>query len=320
MRRKRELRQGTSRPRKRAAGVERKIWWALLLNAGLAVGQVFVSIRAGSVAVLADAAHQGVDALGLALSGLSLRLRRLPASDRRTFGWQRADAVGAQLSGVLLSGALLWVVWESIHRLFAPSEVSGGPVILIGLIGMAVNGGSALAIGRAHDHQLSVRAARLHLLGDFAGSAVVLVSGLLLQAFAWDRIDPIASLLVTALAARSMIGLLCQSTDVLLDAVPAGIAVDRLRADILAIPGVNDLHHLHVWSMGPGQPALSAHLSVDGNLNVHDAQEHAQAVRDVLHTHSGIDHVTVEIECHPCLEPDHVDEPDSYASHTGHSH
>ena len=117
-----------------------------------------------------------------------------------------------------------------------------------------------------------------------------------------------------------MIGLLRQSTDVLLDAVPAGIDVDRLRADILAISGVNDLHHLHVWSMGPGRPALSAHLSVDGSLNVHDAQEHAQAIRDLLHAHYGIDHVTVEIECHPCLEPDLVDEPDSHARHAGHSH
>lgn len=317
MRQKRESRLRASRSRKRAAGVERTIWWALLLNAGLAVGQVVVSIRAGSVAVLADAAHQGVDALGLALSGLSLRLRRRPASTRRTFGWQRADAVGAQLSGVLLSGALLWVVWESVHRLFAPTDVSGGPVVLIGLIGMAVNGGSALAIGRGHDHQLSVRAARLHLIGDFAGSAVVLVSGLLLQAFAWDRIDPIASLLVTALVARSVVGLLRQSTDVLLDAVPAGIDVDRMRADILTLPGVDDVHHLHVWSMGPGQPALSAHLLVDGNLNVHDAQEQVQAVRELLHLRYGIDHVTIEVECHPCLAPDHIHGPHS---HAGHSH
>lgn len=300
--------------------VERTIWWALLLNAALAVGQIAVSVKAGSVAVLADAAHQGVDALGLGLSGLTFRLRRLPASARRTFGWQRADAVGAQLSGILLSGALLWVVWESVHRLIEPSPVEGGPVVLIGLIGMAVNGGSALAIGRGHTHQLSVRAARLHLLGDFAGSAVVVLAGLTVAAFGWDRVDPIASLLVTALVARSVVKLLRQSTDVLLDAVPAGIDVDRMRADILALRGVDDVHHLHVWSMGPGQPAMSAHLSVDGNVSVHDAQEHVQAVREILHAHYGIDHVTVEVECHPCLEPDHVDDADAHAGHDHHAH
>ena len=154
-----------------------------------------------------------------------------PTTDGRSTG---SGPMPSGLSSAVccFRGRFLWVVWESIHRLYSPSEVSGGPVILIGLIGMAVNGGSALAIGRGHDHQLSVRAARLHLLGDFAGSAVVLVSGLLLQAFAWDRIDPIASLLVTALVARSMIGLLRQSTDVLLDAVPAGIAMLIVCAQI----------------------------------------------------------------------------------------
>ena len=301
-------------------GVERTIWLALGLNAALAAGQIVVSFRAGSVAVLADAAHQGVDALGLGLSALTMWLRRRPATGRRTFGWQRADAVGAQLSGVLLSAALLWVVWESVHRLFDPTPVRGGPVVLIGLIGMAVNGGSALAIGRGHDHQLSVRAARLHLLGDFAGSVVVVASGLLVEAFGWNRIDSVASLIVTALVARSVIRLLRQSTDVLLDAVPAGIDLDRMRADILALPGVNDVHHLHVWSMGPGQPALSAHLTVDGKLNVHDAQEHVHAVRALLYASYGIDHVTVEVECHPCLEPDHVDEHDAHGSHAGHAH
>jgi cobalt-zinc-cadmium efflux system protein len=107
---------------------------------------------------------------------------------------------------------------------------------------------------------------------------------------------------------------------VLLDAVPDGLDVEHLRTAILALPGVDDVHHLHVWSMGPSQPALSAHVAVDGTSSVHDAQEHVRAVRELMHQRYGIDHVTVEVECHPCFEPDHVDEPDAHAGHSHHMH
>lgn len=170
---------------------------AAAVNVGFAVVQVIVGLALGSVVVLADALHQVVDAIGLLTALVALTLLRRPATSTMSYGWGKADALGGYTSGLLLLGSVVWVVYESIERLFNPVEVDGGGVILIGIAGIVVNGASVLILGEGE--HLSLKAARLHLLVDLAGSVIVVLAGVVLRGTSLTWIDPVASLLINAL-------------------------------------------------------------------------------------------------------------------------
>jgi cobalt-zinc-cadmium efflux system protein len=294
----------------------RRLALAAAVNGGFGVAQVVGGLVIGSVAVLADALHQAADAAGLLIALLAAVLARRPPSKRRSFGWGRADALGAQLSASLLLGSLVWLAWESIERLRHPVDVSAGGVSAFGAAGLAVNAiglvllrdahaGHGHATDAGHHHRLSLRAARLHLLTDLGGSAVVLLAGIGVAATGVDRLDPIASLVISVAAAAATVGLLRQATGVLLDRVPAHLDMDEVLTALTGEPGVDEVHHLHLWSMGSSGVALSAHVRLAGDLALHDAQERTREFEDLLADRFGIHHTTLQIECHDCEAPSH---------------
>ncbi|MEZ5258983.1 MAG: cation diffusion facilitator family transporter [Ilumatobacteraceae bacterium] len=261
-------------------GAGRALGIAVVLNIGLAVAQVVAGVVFGSVAVLADAAHQVVDAIGLVVGWIALRLARRPSSPRRTWGWGRADALGAQLSALILMASLVFVVVESVRRLSDPHEVVGLGVFVTGVAGVLVNGGSLRAVVRGGT-SLSLRAARLHLLADLAGSVLLIVVGLVVRLTGWDRLDPIASLALSLLLVRSTWSLLRHSADVLLDSAPAHVDVEEVASTIVAERlEVRAVHHVHVWTTGPTTVALSAHVEVDGATSIHEAQTSVSAIEN----------------------------------------
>lgn len=276
-----------------------------MLNGTLAVAQVVAGIAFASVAVFADAGHQVVDAAGLAIGWFALRLARRPATARRTWGWGRADAVGAQLSGVVLLASLVWVVIESVRRLAEPQDVAGIGVLVTGLVGVVVNGGSLRVIRHAGEH-LSLRAARLHLIADLAGSVLLVVTGAAVGATGWDRLDPIMSLVLSVSLLHSTVQLLRHSTGVLLDVAPAHLDVAVISETVRRELGVRDLHHVHVWTVAPGVSALSAHVEVEGERTVHETQMALEQVEALLRDRFGIGHSTLQFECHPCAAPHHA--------------
>lgn len=291
-----------------AGSTLRRLAWTAWLNATLAVAQVVIGIRSGSVAVLADAVHQCVDVVGLLLALLAVVAVSRRPTVRRTFGWTRSDPLAAQLSMVLLSGSLVWLTWESIDRLRAPRPIDSAWVIAIGAIGLVVNTAGALALGaggHTHGHGLSMQAARLHLLGDAAGSGVVVGAGVVTALGGSQRVDPTASLIVCALIAWSAFGLLRRSSDELLDAVPVGIDLGKLTDELAALDGVEGVHHVHVWSLGAGHRAISAHLDVDGRRTTHETAVVVEAAQVLVRDRHGISHATFQAECHTCAEPTH---------------
>ena len=270
----------------------------------MAVAQVVAGLAFGSVAVLADAGHQLVDALGLALGWGAVRLAQRPSTDRRTWGWGRADAIGAELSALVLLVTIVLIIVEAIRRLNSPHEVMGLGVLLTGVAGVAVNGGSLRAVGQAGDH-LSVRAARLHLLGDLAGSVVLIAVGAVIRLTGWDRLDSIASLLLSVLLLHSTVGLLRSSVRVLLDTTPEHLDVGEIRRAVVEELAVRNLHHVHVWTVAPGSTALSAHVEVPGELSVDAAQTEVARIEALLEERFGIRHTTLQLECRPCTMPAH---------------
>jgi cobalt-zinc-cadmium efflux system protein len=284
-----------------------RLAFAAVLNGGFGVAQVVGGLLIGSVAVLADAAHQGADALGLLIALAAAVLAGRPPSARRSFGWGRADALGAQVSASLLLASLAWLAVVSIQRLADPVEVEAAGVSLFGLGGIVVNGLGIALLSRAHTHEggLSVRAARLHLVTDLGGSVAVLLAGLGVSATGWDRLDPIASLLISVAAAAATISLLRRSADVLLDRVPSHLDLDEVTAAIAGEPGVQGVHHLHLWSLGGSDVALSAHVRLAGDLPLHEVHERIREFEELLHERFGIGHTTLQVECHDCEAPSH---------------
>lgn len=274
---------------------------AALLNTSFGVVQVVVGLAIGSVVVLADAAHQAVDALGLITAWIALRVARRPATRLWSFGFGKADALGGFVSALLLLGSVVWIVIESVGRLFDPEPVSGAGVIAIGAVAMAVNGAGVLLVG--HDHgpsAMSLRAARLHLLTDLAGSVVVVITGVLLAAGGPAWIDPVASLVLSGAVLWITLGLVRSVVRVLLDREPEGLRSDDVVTTLLAQPGVDEVHHVHVRPLGGSEVSVTAHVVVDGAGVVHDAQQLVDQLGRSLRADHGVGHTTIQVECHRC--------------------
>lgn len=277
---------------------------AAALNTGFAVIQVVVGLAIGSVVVLADAAHQVVDAIGLLTALAAVVLATRPSSPSMSFGWGKFDALGGLLSGLLLLGSVAWISTESIRRLADPVDVEGGGVIVIGLIAVAVNGLSILALGHGSSDLLSLRAARLHLLTDLAGSFLVVLAGLVLAGTNITWIDPAASLVLCVVVLRATVLLLRNAAAELLDRAPSGITADSVSRSLTEQPGVHDVHHVHVRSLGQQRTSVTAHVVIDGEQSLHDAQAQIASLTAVLERDLDVQHATLQLECHPCPEPD----------------
>jgi cobalt-zinc-cadmium efflux system protein len=263
------------------------------LNLAFVVVAAAYGVAAHSIALVADAAHNFGDVLGLALAGAAAVLARRPPSARRTYGLRRATILAAVANAVVLLVAVGGVVWEAIGRFRAPAEVDGRTVMIVAAIGIAINAGSAALFARHRKSDVNVRAAYLHLVGDAAVSVAVVVGGLLLLLTRWTWIDPLVSLLVSATILVSTWSVLRESLNLALDAVPPGIDPEAVRAHLMSIDGVIDVHDLHIWAMSTTETALTAHLTMP------TASCHPALLRDVgreLERRFEIHHTTLQVE------------------------
>lgn len=273
------------------------------LNGALVAAQVAVGLWSDSVALLADAVHNAGDVLGLVAAWGAYWLARRRPTARHTYGLGRSGILAALFNAVLLlmgSGAILW---ESLLRLAHPSPVVGWPVIAAALLGILVNGGSALLFQGGHS-DVNRRAAFLHLVADCAVSAGVVLAALGIVLTGWLWLDPAASLVISIVIVVGTWGLLREGVALALDAVPAGIDLAQVERALAALPGVHGVHHVHIWALGADRTALTAHL-------VADAVQPDLAAQGVslLRERFGIAHATLQVEtdetarrCAPCAE------------------
>ena len=275
---------------------------ALAANGVLLVVQVVGAVAFSSLALLADAGHQGSDVAALLIAVVAQAIAGRAPSDNYTFGLRRAEVMGALLNAVMLLAVAVWVVVEASRRIGDPPDVSGWGVLLLGMAGLLVNGGCAWLLHRSADRSLNVRGAALHLTGDAAGSVGVVVAGLAVVLWSADWVDSAVSYLIAGLLLWTGTGLVRRTTRVLLEGTPPGMDVDELSALITADERVNGIHHLHVWSVDSMTVALSAHVEVAAD-SLHDAQLVATHLERQLALR-GVDHATLALECHPC-DSDH---------------
>ncbi|MGZ4802768.1 MAG: cation diffusion facilitator family transporter [Acidimicrobiia bacterium] len=278
---------------------------ALAANGVFFVVQLVAAIAFGSLALIADSAHMASDVVALALALLAQKLTTRAPSNRNTYGMLRAEVLAAQANAaalVLVSG---WVVYEAIQRFSHPQPVDGLGVLVVGVLGLGVNAGSAWVIARAGGDNLNLRGAFLHLASDAVGSIGVVIAGAVVVATGAEWIDPLISIFISVLVLIAAWSLLRDATSVLLEGVPKGLDVDAVEQALTSAEGVEAVHHLHVWSIGSETPALSAHVVLAGELTLHDAQARGNQLKTELAEHFGIEHATLELECHTCDDENH---------------
>jgi cobalt-zinc-cadmium efflux system protein len=279
---------------------------ALAANAALFVVQLVTAIAFGSLALFADSAHLATDVVALALAFIALRLSARPASTRTTYGWERTEVLAAMANAALLVAASVWIAIEAVDRFSHPGHIDGAGVAIVGALGLVVNAGSAWLVARVSGQNLNLRGAFLHLASDALGSLGVLVAGIVVASTGADWIDPAVSLAITALVLAATWSLVRDATAVLMEQAPRGMDAEAIEAALLGDPRVEAVHHLHLWSLGAETPALSAHVVLAGEPTLHAAQLVGNDLRAALEHDFGIDHATIELECHDCSDQVHT--------------
>jgi cobalt-zinc-cadmium efflux system protein len=263
------------------------------LNLGYVVVQAVFGILAHSLALLADAGHNLGDVLGLLLAWWASHLIKTRPTERRTYGLGRSSIFAALANAIFLLVAVGGITWEAIRRLGESAPVAGGAVIWVAAIGIAINAGTALLFLRGRKDDLNVKGAFLHMAADAVVSAGVVLAGFAILLTGWHWIDPVASLVVNAVIVWGTWGLLRDSANLALDAVPVGIDAAAVRRCLESTPGIVEVHHLHIWALSTTETALTVHLvkpdpQLDDTLLAQISEE--------LHERFGIGHTTIQWE------------------------
>lgn len=268
---------------------------------GLIVNLAFVAIEfgagvfSGSTALMADAGHNLSDVLGLAMAGGAAWLARRAAGPGKTYGYGKATVLAALANAILLIFACGAIAFEAVRRLAEPAPVMSGLIMAVAGIGFVINLGTALLFMRDQHSDLNARGAYLHMMADAAVSIGVVVAGGVIWLSGWSIVDPLVSLVIVAVILIGTWGLLKDSLNLALDAAPAGMDVEAVRAGLLGLPGVSAVHDLHVWGLSTTRAALTAHL-------VHDRADGAALLaeaHELIRARFGIGHATLQLESAP---------------------
>jgi cobalt-zinc-cadmium efflux system protein len=275
---------------------------ALVATAAVAVLEVVGGIVAHSLALVSDAAHVAMDvvALGIALAA-AVQAKR-PANSRQTYGFARYEILAALANAALLTAVTILIAVEAVHRFFQPSLPASGIMIGVASIGLIVNVAVGLMLAREQHANLNLRAAVLHIAGDALGAVAVIIGGVLIALTRATWIDPLLSLLVAGIIVAGVVGIVREATEVLLESAPGHVDVPSVRGRIREVDGVVDVHDLHVWTIGSGSHALSAHVLLD-DRKLSEASVILRSIDSAMRDDFDITHVTVQFECESC-EPD----------------
>lgn len=283
----------------RGTGNRRLLAISLAITATVMVVQIVGAALSGSLALFADAAHMFTDAAALVIALVASTVAARPANDRRTFGYQRAEVFGALVNGIILILLSAWVAFEGISRLLDPgeTEVAGGLMLAVAIVGLVANGVAMWLLSAAQRHSINVGGAYLEVLGDLIGSAAVIVAAMVIVMTGWVQADAIASLLIAAMIIPRAIGLLGEVVSVLAESAPKGTHVREIRDHILATPGVVDVHDVHVWQLTRGAPVFTAHVVVDdAALADGRAADILSGLQTCLAQHFDVEHSTFQLE------------------------
>ena len=299
--------QGKSEPIRAAQRVN--IVKVLYLNIIFLFMVAITGFFAHSLVLLASAVHLIADVASLAIAYVAILLASRPASQRHSFGLVRAEVLGALINGAILLATSIWIMVEASRDLIRPHPLTSMPVIILGAAGMAMSAFSLTFLSKSSGKSLNMRAGVIHMAGDTAGWLVTILSGVAIQIFRFYRADAIGSIIISIIVLGSSWRILSQTVSVLLESTPRDLRPDEIRLAIESDAEILNVHHLHLWNLASDTIALSAHILMQDGATLHSAQVKVQKIKEMLNLEYGIDHVTIEVECHKCGDGEHDPQP-----------
>lgn len=274
---------------------KKSLTFALIITAGIMFLELIGGLMTNSLALLSDSGHMLSDVSSLALSLLAMWFAARPPSPRKTYGYYRFEILAALFNGVTLFVVAGFIIWESVERFINPPKVASGSMMMIAAIGLIANLLSAWVLMRGGDvkENVNVRSAYLHVLGDALGSVGAIVAGLFMMAFSWYIADPIISVIVAVLILKSAWGVVVHSVHILMEGSPITIDRDKVKKVLESIPGVVNVHDLHIWTITSGMDTLSCHMLVEEKANTQQVLQ--QAIQEI-EKHFAIQHTTIQVE------------------------
>jgi len=271
----------------------------LALNFIIPVAQIIGGLLANSVALISDAVHNFSDFTAILISYIAFRIGQRGATVFNTFGYRRAEIMAALINVLLLTGASGVILYHAIHRFFNPEIVNGIPVMILAGIGIAGNGFSALLLHRDSAHNLNMRGAFLHMVGDLLTSVVVLLNGILLMFYKWYWLDPLLSVLIVIFILKNSWSLLKESVSVLMNATPSHVPLELVQKFLESVPGITGVHYLHAWQISSSDTAFSCHVVVPDQLISNSSQLRGEIRHELLHRFN-INHPVLQFETEEC--------------------
>lgn len=274
----------------------KNLLFSIVLNIVITVAQVIGGIFSGSLALISDALHNFSDVLSLVFSYVANKLAKKEASLNQTFGYKRAELIAAFVNAMTLIIVALYLIFEAIHRFSNPEPIKSTLVIWLSILGIAVNGLSALMLKKDADHNLNMKSAYVHLFTDMMASVAVLVGGILMKYFQWFWVDSLMTLLIALYLIYVGFDLLKTSTQMLMLFTPENIDIKAIVQEVHKIPGVNKLHHIHVWHLNDDELHLEAHLDCSEDIKMSEFNELLHKVEHVLFDQFHINHINIQPE------------------------
>jgi cobalt-zinc-cadmium efflux system protein len=286
---------------------------SLIATFGYIVLTVVAGMRAHSLALLSEAGHNVSDFLALLLSSVAVYVQLRPPTMRKTFGYQRAGVLAAFVNALSLVALSFYLMYEAGHRLYAPQPVQADIMMLVAGAGVVMNAAIAWALFRS-SRDVNIRSAFLHEIGDTLSTAAVIVGGYAIKVTGQTWIDPALSFGISALIIWSSLGIIRETLNILLEGTPSGMELARITEAVRGVAGVNDVHDLHVWSLGSSSHALSCHISI-ADIPLSASERILREVQEVLLERFHIHHTTIQLEhvvcdiAHGCVVPAHESQP-----------
>ena len=313
--------------REAASQTTQRLSLSLFLTLVFVIVEAMAGVFANSLALLTDAAHNLTDVIALGLTWLAVRLTTQPANAQRTYGYHRAGILVALLNSTTLALISLGIFYEAYRRFQSPPEVQSSLLIGVGLIAVVINLVTALLVHRGSEHDLNLRSAFVHLMGDVLSTVGAVIAGVIIFFTGANWLDPLVSVLIGVLILYNAWGILRDAVDILLESTPRDVDVQSMVKDIAQVDGVLGVHDIHVWSLTQSLRTMSAHILTD-DLHISAGTEIQRQINEILNHRYKIAHTTLQLECVDCFPQSlycdlnghvHVEEISHPAHRSGHS-
>jgi len=302
----------------------RVLWWSLLATALFVVVEFAAGFRAHSLALLSDAGHNFTDALALLLAWFGFYLQAKPANETKTYGYHRAGVLTAFINALTLVAIAAWIFYESYARLVSPQPVHETVMMAVAAGGLVLNGGIMWGLRFARHHDINIRSAFVHMLGDLLGSCGIVVGAVAIRYTGWVQIDPILSILIGVLIVWTAWDIIKESLNILLEGLPSGLELPAVISAMREVEGVLDVHDLHIWCLGSNTRALSCHVLIE-DLPPSTSERTLRRLNDLLSERFHIGHTTVQFEHMNCAVSENgcvipMDAEESHSHEHDHPH